>query len=89
MKTINYEGRRNVSGERVRLARAERRLSQEELAIKVQTEGVILVQDNISKIERGARMVQDYELWALSKALGVSVEWLLADCEEKNYAIGL
>lgn len=53
------------------------RLSQAALAAKVQTEGVILEQDAISRIELGDRMVQDYELWALSQVLGVSSDWLL------------
>ena len=53
------------------------RLSQAALAAKVQTEGVILEQDAISRIELGSRMVQDYELWALSQVLGVSSDWLL------------
>lgn len=77
MKVIDYEGRRNISGERVRLARLERRYSQQTLAAKVQLEGVILEQDAISRIESGARMVQDYELRALAKQLGKSVDWLL------------
>lgn len=77
MKVIDYEGRRNISGERVRLARLERRYSQQTLAAKVQLEGVILEQDAISRIESGARMVQDYELRALARQLGKSVDWLL------------
>ena len=77
MKANDYEGRRNISGERVRMKRLSMRLSQAALAAKVQTEGVILEQDAISRIELGSRMVQDYELWALSQVLGVSSDWLL------------
>ena len=72
MKANDYEGRRNISGERVRMKRLSMRLSQAALAAKVQTEGVVLEQDAISRIELGDRMVQDYELWALSSVLGVS-----------------
>lgn len=77
MKVIDYEGRRNISGERVRLARLEHRYSQQTLAAKVQLEGVILEQDAISRIENGTRMVQDYELRALANQLGKSTDWLL------------
>ena len=77
MKDIDFEGKRNISGERVRARRLSMRLSQAALAVKVQTEGVILEQDAISRIELGSRMVQDYELWALSQVLGVSSDWLL------------
>lgn len=77
MKVIDFEGRRNVSGERVRMKRLALHLSQAALAAKVQTQGVVLEQDAISRIEAGARMVQDYELRALSDVLGVSSDWLL------------
>lgn len=77
MKDIDFEGKRNISGERVRARRLSMRLSQAALAAKVQTEGVILEQDAISRIELGSRMVQDYELWALSQVLSVSSDWLL------------
>lgn len=62
MKIINLDGRRNVSGERVRQMRTKKRMTQADLAAKVQTTGVILEQDAISRIESGSRMVQDYEL---------------------------
>lgn len=77
MKAYGYEGRRNLSGERVRLARVGGRYSQQELAAKVQVLGVVLEQDAISRIENGARMVQDFELKAIADALGVTADWLL------------
>ena len=81
MKDIDFEGKRNISGERVRARRLSMRLSQAALAAKVQTEGVILEQDAISRIELGSRMVQDNELWALAEVLGVSSDWLLTGNE--------
>lgn len=77
MKANDFEGRRNISGERVRMRRLALRLSQAALAAKVQTEGVILEQDALSRIESGTRMVQDFELWALANQLGVTTDWLL------------
>ena len=56
MKIINLDGRRNVSGERVRQMRTKKRMTQADLAAKVQTTGVILEQDAISRIESGSRM---------------------------------
>ena len=81
MKIINLDGRRNVSGERVRQMRTKKRMTQADLA-EVQTTGVILEQDAISRIESGSRMVQDYELRALAEVLGVTSDWLM-DEEEK------
>lgn len=76
MKALDYEGKRNVSGERVRQKRIERKITQAELAARGQCEGVTLEQDAISRIELGQRMVQDYELRALAEVLGASMDWL-------------
>lgn len=83
MKIINLDGRRNVSGERVRQMRTKKRMTQADLAAKVQTTGVIL-EDAISRIESGSRMVQDYELRALAEVLGVTSDWLMDDEEKIN-----
>lgn len=76
LKVINLDGRRNVSGERVRQVRTRKRLTQADLT------GVILEQDAISRIESGSRMVQDYELRALAEVLGVTADWLMEDDEK-------
>lgn len=82
MKIYDLDGRRNISGERVRQMRTKKRLTQSDLAAKVQTTGVILEQDAISRIENGSRMVQDYELRALAEVLGVTSDRLM-EPEEK------
>ena len=77
MKKFQYNGQSNVSGERIREQRLRRRLSQSALAAKMQTEGVIVEQDVISRIESGTRLVTDYELLVLAKILEVSSDWLI------------
>lgn len=77
VKIFQYEGKGNVSGDRVRELRLRARLSQSALAAKMQTEGVIVEQDVISRIERGTRIVTDYELLALTKIFNVSADWLI------------
>ena len=62
--------------------RTRKHIPQAELAARVQTMGVILEQDAISRIERGLRMVQDYELRALASVLGVSADWLMQEDEK-------
>lgn len=79
MKIINLDGRRNVSGERVRQVRTRKRLTQADLAARAQTTGAIPEQDAISRIENGSRIVQDYELRALAEVLGVTSDWLMED----------
>ena len=77
MKIYDYLGKKNISGERIKDARLLKRLTQSDIAAKMQLEGIILERDSISRIEIGTRFVADYELYSFSKILGVSVEWLL------------
>lgn len=69
-------------GDKIREARLKQRLSQSDLAAKVQIAGVTLERDSISRIEIGTRFVTDYELKIFAKVLHVNVEWLLEETEE-------
>lgn len=77
MRLLLYEGKCNICGERVRIAREDRGLSQEELAAKIQLNGHSLTQKAISRIETGQRVVADYEIPLLADALKVDHLWLL------------
>lgn len=76
--------RRNIIGERVRLARkrAKPPITQTDLAARLQVQGLRLERVTISKIETGYREVTDIEAVAIAKALGVNVGWLLGESEE-------
>lgn len=76
MKIYDYEGSKNISGNRIRQARVTQRLSQATLAAKLQLKGVIIEREAISKMESGDRFIADYELLALAQVLGVSMDWL-------------
>lgn len=82
VKAFNYNGQRNVSGERIRQARTRQRCTQSDLAARVQVSGVIIERDCISRIENGLRMIQDFELRAIAGALGVTTDWLVGEDEE-------
>ena len=77
MKIYEFEGKKNICGDRVHEARRRVRLTQRDLAAKLQIEGVIIERDSVSRIEIGTRFVADSELRALSSILKVSVAWLL------------
>lgn len=77
MKIYDYNGRKNISGERIREARLKKRLTQQDLAARVQVEGVIMERDSISRVEIGTRFIPDYEIPVFARVLGVSVLWLL------------
>lgn len=82
MKIYTYKGKKNLCGDRIREARLKRRLSQSELAAKLQIEGITLERDSISRIEIGTRFVTDYELKVFARILKVEVEWLLEEEED-------
>jgi transcriptional regulator with XRE-family HTH domain len=84
MKIYAYKGKDNLCGERIRLARAKNRIIQSDLAARMQVAGVAIERDSISRIERGTRIVTDYELKIFSKALGVSMEWLQGEIEKRK-----
>ena len=77
MKIYRPGGRCNISGERVRRARERAGLSQEQLAVRLQLDGLELTQKAISRMETGERVVADYELVYLARALEVGVLELL------------
>lgn len=79
MKIYDYNGKKNLCGDRVRQARQKIRLSQSDLAARLQVAGVIIERDSISRIEAGTRFVADYELKALAQVLSVDVMWLLSE----------
>lgn len=82
MRIYDFEGKKNISGERIREARLKLRLSQSDLAARVQVEGVTMERDSISRIEIGTRFIPDYEIPdyeipVFARVLGVSALWLL------------
>ena len=79
MKIYDYNGKKNLCGNRIREARLRQRLSQYDLAARLQTQGILIEQDSISRIEIGTRFVAEYEVKVLAKVLNVPLEWLLEE----------
>ena len=67
MRKFQFEGKGNVSGDRVRELRPEPAYHKRPSRRKMQTEGAIIEQDAVSRIESGSRLVTDYELLAMTK----------------------
>jgi transcriptional regulator with XRE-family HTH domain len=72
---------RNVIGERVKTARlsSKPRVTQNELAARLQTMGIDIDRPMLSKIENGVRPIYDYEVLALSQALKIPVSQLYGE----------
>lgn len=83
MKIYQYEGKSNVCGRNIRWYRKKKKISQKELAARLQAYyNIQLEQKSISRIEVGERFIADYELLGISKALGVDLECLFKDFKE-------
>ena len=77
MKIYDYNGKKNICGDRVHEARCKHRLTQSDLAAQLQVAGIIIERDSVSRIEIGTRFVADYELMALADYFDVSSDYLL------------
>lgn len=67
----------NVCGENVARFRKELRISQRELADRLQLVGLDIDKNAVQRMEAGKRFVTDIELIALSKALNKTINEIL------------
>ena len=79
MKQINFYNNKNIVSKRLKTARESKRLSQTDLAARLQIMNVNIDQQMISKIEKNQRQVTDYEAAAICKCLDVTFDWLIGD----------
>jgi len=74
MKITKYNNIKNISGNKLKNLRKKCKMSQQDLAEKLQLEGIDLTSKEISKIENNDRLVQDFELFAFAKIFKVSAD---------------
>jgi len=79
---MEHYGNKNIVHKRLKAARKKARLSQDDLAAKMQTLNVNIDQQMISRIERNQRIVTDYEVVCFSKVLKLNAMWLLSGHED-------
>ena len=72
----SFVRRKNIIGSRVRKARKESRVTQMELAARLQVLGITIDRSGIAKLESGRRPASDIEVAAIAKVLKVSIPWL-------------
>ena len=79
MKKIEYNNNKNIIHNQLKVARKRAKMSQAELAAKMQVLNVNIDQQMISRIERNMRIVTDYELACFCRILKVSEKDMLQD----------
>ena len=77
MRAYTFHGKRNICGDRIRIARLSQRLSQADLCRKLQLAGIPMERDSFIQAEGGSRYVADYEVTTFADILGVPILWLL------------
>lgn len=83
MKLYKYDNNRcNISGNKIKELREQTKMSQEQLAARLQLNGLNLNQKAISRIETGDRIIPDYELLFFAQIFHVPVSLLL---DEENF----
>lgn len=83
---IQLVRRKNIVGLRVRKARKESRITQMELAARLQLLGITIDRSGIAKLESGRRPASDIEVAAIAKVLKVPIPWLF---DESNNLLDL
>ena len=71
--------RKNIIGSRVCKARKEAKITQIDLAARLQVLGIKIDQAGLSKLESGNRPVTDIEVAAIAKILKVPISRLFED----------
>ena len=77
MKKIQFNENKNIIGEKLREYREAQGLSQAQLAARMQTAGINIDQQMISRIENNLRIVTDYELASFCMVLNVRLDEML------------
>lgn len=84
MKIYDFNGKANLAGPQIRYYRKKAKWTQEQLAAKLQVEGLSLEQKYISRIEKQERFLADFELYLIARVLSVPVDDLLNPKEKDS-----
>lgn len=78
-KPTSISGKKNLISKKLIQLRKQKKMSQRDLAGKLQLAGYDMDKNVITRIETGQRYVTDIELCALSKILNVRIEDLIEE----------
>ena len=79
MKIYDYNGKKNICGDRVRQARRASDLTQTELAECLRAMGVDIERDSVSRLEAGERFVADYVIFVFAVTRGAICDKIYRD----------
>lgn len=76
-------GGKNIIGAKIAAIRKARHIKQKEFLARLQTLGMDISATSLSRLEGEHRLVQDFEVVILAKALDITVEELLGTDENE------
>lgn len=76
-RIIKYDGKLNVIGDKVKLLRQKNNWSLSVLSDKLMLLGLDIPKSSINNIEKGKRVVREYEFYALCKVFNISMNEML------------
>ena len=65
---------KNLIGNKVKILRKKKHMSQQQLSDKLETLAIYICRGSISRLEDGSRTVTDIELYGLSQVLATPIE---------------
>lgn len=77
--STKFNGKLNVVGRKIKYYREYRELSQQGLSNRLQLLGIDIPKNSIQRIEKGKRVIKDYELAGFARVFKVTVDMLLED----------
>ena len=79
MKILRFKETHNITGARIKTLRIKMKLTQEQVAAKMQLAGIQIDQKAISRLESGDRVITDYELMCLAEILKTSADQIIRE----------
>lgn len=76
-RIIKYDGKLNVIGDKVKSLRQQNNWSLSVLSDKLMLLGLDIPKSSINNIEKGKRVVREYEFYALCKVFNISMSEML------------
>ena len=77
--STKFNGKLNVVGRKIKYYREYREISQQGLSNRLQLLGIDIPKNSIQRIEKGKRVIKDYELAGFARVFKVTVDMLLED----------
>ena len=77
-KIIKYNNKLNIIGDKVRKYREKEKLSLSQMSDKLMLMGIDIPKSSLQNIEKGKRVVKEYEFYALCKFFNADLIYLIS-----------